>query len=52
MTQDLIDRVLPHVPVGRVAAPSEIAGMVAYLAGDDAGYITGASLTIDGGMSL
>lgn len=52
MTQDLIDRVLPHVPVGRVAAPSEIAGMVAYLAGDEAGYITGASLTIDGGMSL
>lgn len=52
MTQDLIDRVLPHVPVGRVAAPSEIAAMVAYLAGDEAGYITGASLTIDGGMSL
>lgn len=52
MTQDLIDRVLPHVPVGRVAAPSEIAGMVAYLAGEEAGYITGASLTIDGGMSL
>ena len=39
-------------PLGRVAAPSEIAGLIAYLASDGASYITGASLTIDGGFTL
>jgi 3-oxoacyl-[acyl-carrier protein] reductase len=40
------------IPLKRVADPDEIAGMVAYLAGPDAGFITGSSLTIDGGTSL
>ncbi|OWT80196.1 MULTISPECIES: SDR family oxidoreductase [unclassified Achromobacter] len=35
----------------RHAQPSEIAGMVAYLAGPDAGFVTGAHLTIDGGFA-
>jgi 3-oxoacyl-[acyl-carrier protein] reductase len=35
----------------RYAKPEEIAGMVAYLASPEAGYITGASLMIDGGFS-
>ncbi|MCO5968612.1 SDR family NAD(P)-dependent oxidoreductase [Actinoallomurus soli] len=35
--------------VGRFGSPDEIAGMVAYLAGDEAGYVTGAALAIDGG---
>lgn len=39
-------------PLKRVAEPSEIAGLVSYLAGDDAGFVTGASLTIDGGWTL
>ena len=37
------------IPVGRMADVSEIAGLVSYLASDEAGFITGASLTIDGG---
>ena len=37
------------VPLGRMADVSEIAGLVSYLASDEAGFITGASLTIDGG---
>ena len=36
--------------LGRFAKDDEIAGMVAYLAGPEAGFITGASLTIDGGF--
>jgi len=39
------------IPVRRVGQPEEIAAMVAYLAGPEAGYVTGASLTIDGGYT-
>jgi 3-oxoacyl-[acyl-carrier protein] reductase len=35
----------------RHAHPDEIAGMVAYVVGPDAGFVTGASLTIDGGFN-
>jgi NAD(P)-dependent dehydrogenase (short-subunit alcohol dehydrogenase family) len=37
------------VPLGRLGKPEEIAGLVAYLAGPEAGFITGSSQTIDGG---
>lgn len=49
MTAGLMDRITPHLPLGRIGRPDEIAGLVAWLAGPDAGYMTGASLTIDGG---
>lgn len=52
MTREMADQILPAVPIGRLGAPEEIAALVAYLASDEAGYMTGASLTIDGGMSL
>lgn len=39
-------------PLKRVAQPEEIAGLVAYIVNDEAGYMTGASLTIDGGFTL
>jgi 3-oxoacyl-[acyl-carrier protein] reductase len=39
------------IAVGRYAQSEEIAGMVSYLAGPEAGFVTGASLTIDGGVS-
>jgi hypothetical protein len=40
------------VPLGRVGQPREIAGLVAYLASEESAYMTGASLTIDGGYVL
>jgi 3-oxoacyl-[acyl-carrier protein] reductase len=52
MTSAVVEMLKPMIPIGRVAQPSEIAGLVAYLASEEAGYMTGASLTIDGGMSL
>ncbi|MGT2425157.1 3-oxoacyl-ACP reductase [Amnibacterium kyonggiense] len=44
-------RRLVHVPVGRFAEPEELAAAAAFLASDDASFITGASFLVDGGIS-
>jgi 3-oxoacyl-[acyl-carrier protein] reductase len=49
MTQGYREMVSPLIPLGRMGEPAEIAGLVAYLASEEAGFITGASYTIDGG---
>lgn len=38
-------------PIGRLGAPSEVAGMVAYLVSDEAGFLTGANYLVDGGYT-
>ena len=38
-------------PLGRIGQPKEVAAMVAYLASDEAGFVTGAMLPIDGGYT-
>jgi 3-oxoacyl-[acyl-carrier protein] reductase len=52
MTAGYIDSITPAIPLKRVGDPDEIAGLVAYLASGESGYMTGSSLTIDGGMAL
>ena len=56
MTADLTDEqqqaVLQMTPLGRAATPEEIAPAVAFLASEEAGYITGAVLTVDGGLVM
>lgn len=47
---EYVDALVNMLPVGRMGKPEEIAGMVAYLASDEAGYVTGSSFTIDGGL--
>lgn len=51
MTADLMEHIVPKLPLGRIGRPDEIADLVAWLAGPGAGYMTGASLTIDGGWT-
>ncbi len=40
-----------QVPLGRIAAPEEIAGMIVYLMSDEAAFVTGAEMVIDGGVT-
>jgi 3-oxoacyl-[acyl-carrier protein] reductase len=47
---DFADSLIPLMAVGRYGHVEEVASFVSYLAGPEAGYITGASLTIDGGF--
>ena len=46
------DDIEDHTPLGRIAAPSELAEAVQYLASDAAGFITGQIMTVDGGRTL
>ncbi|MYM20933.1 SDR family oxidoreductase [Brevibacterium sp. 5221] len=42
--------VVPRTPLGRRADVAEVSGMIAYLAGPDSAFVTGAHLVIDGGF--
>ena len=46
----LNERIIPQIPVGRLGEPEEIARCVVFLASDDAGFITGSTLTANGGQ--
>jgi 3-oxoacyl-[acyl-carrier protein] reductase len=52
MTSDMISVLKDQIPLKRVGQPEEIAALASYLASAEAGYMTGASLTIDGGYIL
>ncbi|PRX55967.1 3-oxoacyl-[acyl-carrier-protein] reductase [Nonomuraea fuscirosea] len=53
MTADLdTEAIVANIPLGRQAAPEEIARVVRFLAGDDASYITGAVIPVDGGLGM
>jgi glucose 1-dehydrogenase len=45
------DALLAEIPLGRMARPEEVAGVVLFLASDEAAYVTGATYFIDGGMT-
>ncbi len=45
-------KILPHIPVGRLAEPEEVARCVVFLASQDAGFITGSTLSVNGGQYM
>jgi len=48
---DLIAKFEERIPIGRGAEPSDIAGVIAFLASDDARFVTGVNLPVDGGLT-
>jgi glucose 1-dehydrogenase len=47
-----LEKVLKQIPIGRIGSPEEVANVVEFLASDKAGYVTGTSFFVDGGMTL
>lgn len=52
MRQDVLDAIIDTVPMKRLAKPQEIANAVAFLAGDSGAYITGETLSVNGGLYM
>jgi len=51
--QDVLEKnILPQIPLGRLGEPEEIARCVVFLVSDEAGFITGSTLTANGGQYL
>ena len=46
------DQIVAQIPMGRLAQPAEIAGLIAYLVSVEAAYVTGANISINGGLHM
>jgi len=51
--QEVLDsKIIPQIPMGRLGKPDEIAGLVAYLSSEEAAFVTGANIAINGGQHM
>lgn len=50
--QKHIERVTSLIPMGRFGKPEDVAGVVAFLASEEANYVTGSIYTVDGGQGI
>ena len=50
--QDVLDKIVATIPVKRLGEPSEIASIIAWLAGEESGYTTGADFSVNGGLHM
>ncbi|MEN2475360.1 MULTISPECIES: acetoacetyl-CoA reductase [Burkholderia] len=48
----LSSKILPQIPVGRLGKPEEVAGLIIYLASEEAAFVTGANIAINGGQHM
>jgi acetoacetyl-CoA reductase len=48
----LDSKILPQIPLGRLGEPDEIAGLIIYLCSDEAAFVTGANIAINGGQHM
>ena len=48
----LDSKIIPQIPIGRLGKPEEVAGLVAYLASEEAAFVTGANIAINGGQHM
>jgi len=52
LPKEALEKYLEAIPLGRPGTPADVAGVVKFLAGDEAGYITGQVIHVDGGMLM
>ena len=52
LPQVLDSKIIPQIPMARLGKPEEVAGLVAYLASDEAAFVTGANISINGGQHM
>jgi len=52
LDKEIVDKIISQIPLLRIGKPEEVASLVAYLASEGAGYITGEVIRIDGGMAM
>jgi acetoacetyl-CoA reductase len=51
--KDVLDaKILPQIPLSRLGKPEEIAGLIIYLCSDEAAFVTGANIAINGGQHM
>lgn len=50
--EDTVNALKKEIPLGRIGIPEDIAGVISFLASDDAGYITGQDIAVNGGMYI
>ena len=52
LNDDISEQIKSSIPLGRLGTPDDVANLVCFLASDDAGYITGQTFNVDGGMVM
>ena len=52
MPKDVLEKIVARIPVGRLGKAEDIARAVLFLVADDAGFITGSTLSINGGQHM
>ncbi|TXH16393.1 MAG: SDR family oxidoreductase, partial [Gammaproteobacteria bacterium] len=52
MPAEIVERIVAEIPVGRLGRPEELAALVAFVASELAGYLTGSNLSMNGGQHM